>query len=312
MTMADKKATRQGYGDGLVELGKKYANVVVLEGDLGHATGTLAFRKTFPERHIEAGIAEQNMVGMAVGLSKVGFVPFATSFAIFTAGRAFEIVRNAAAYSRANVKIVGSHSGVTPAGDGGTHQCIEDIAAMRSIPNMTILSPCDYEQAKVLVEAAYHIDGPVYIRTSREPMPIVTAPGQAVEVGKAQKLRDGKDLCIVSTGVMTPLAMEAAEMLAAEGIQAAVLNLHTLKPLDTASIRDAAAACGGRLLVCEEANRMGGIGEAIAYDLLGQGPVKMAHVAIEDRFGQSGESAKLLADYGVTADNIAAKAKSLL
>lgn len=309
--MADKKATRQGYGDGLAELGKKYDNLVVLEGDLGHATGTLTFRKAFPERHIEAGIAEQNMIGMAVGLSKVGFVPFATSFAVFSAGRAFEIVRNAVAYSRANVKIVGSHSGVTPAADGGSHQCIEDIAAMRALPNMTILSPCDYEQAKVLVEAAYHIEGPVYLRTSREPMPIVTAPGQAVEIGKVQQLREGTDLCIVSTGVMTPLSMEAAEILAAEGIQAAVLNLHTIKPLDTESIAAAAAACGGRLLVCEEANRMGGIGEAIAYDLLGRAPVKMAHAAIEDRFGQSGRSAELLAEYGVTAENIVSKAKSL-
>ena len=309
--MADKKATRQGYGDGLVELGKKYDNLLVLEGDLGHATGTYAFRKAFPERHIEAGIAEQNLIGMAVGLSKVGYVPFATSFAVFSAGRAFEIVRNAAAYSRANIKIVGSHSGVTPAGDGGTHQCVEDIGAMRAVPNMTILSPCDYEQAKVLVEAAYHMDGPVYMRTSREPMPIVTAPGQAVEIGKAQQLREGSDLCVVSTGVMTPLAMEAAEILAAEGIRATVLNIHTIKPLDTETIAQVTQACGGRLLVCEEANRMGGIGEAIAYDLLGGEPVKMAHVAIEDRFGQSGQSAEVLGEYGITVDNIVAKAKSL-
>ena len=309
--MADKKATRQGYGDGLADLGKKYDDLVVLEGDLGHATGTLTFRKAFPERHIEAGIAEQNMIGMAVGLSKAGFVPFASSFAVFSAGRAFEIVRNAVAYSRANVKIVGSHSGVTPAADGGSHQCIEDIAAMRALPNMTILSPCDYEQAKVLVEAAYHIHGPVYLRTSREPMPIVTAPGQAVEIGKAQRLREGTDLCIVSTGVMTPLSMEAAEVLAAGGIQAAVLNLHTIKPLDTETIAAVAASCGGRLLVCEEANRMGGIGEAIADDLLGRSPVMMAHVAIEDRFGQSGRSAELLAEYGITVENIVSKAKSL-
>ncbi len=309
--MADKKATRQGYGDGLVELGKKYENVLVLEGDLGHATGTFTFRKAFPERHIEAGIAEQNLIGMAVGLSKVGYVPFATSFAVFSAGRAFEIVRNAAAYSRANIKIVGSHSGVTPAGDGGTHQCVEDIGAMRAIPNMTILSPCDYEQAKVLVEAAYHIDGPVYMRTSREPMPIVTAPGQAVEIGKAQQLREGNDLCIVSTGVMTPLAMEAAEVLAAEGLQATVLNIHTIKPLDTAAIAQVTQACGGRLLVCEECNRMGGIGEAIAYDLLGGPLVRMAHVAIQDRFGQSGQSAEVLGEYGITVDNIVSKAKSL-
>ena len=309
--MAEKKATRQGYGDGLVELGKKYENVLVLDADLGHATGSLAFRKVFPERYLEAGIAEQNLVGMAVGLSKVGFVPFASSFAMFSAGRAFEIIRNAAAYSKANVKITGSHSGITPAGDGGTHQCIEDIAAMRAIPNMMVLSPCDYEQAKLLVEAAYHYQGPVYLRTSREPMPIVTGPQDTIELGKAQLLRPGQDLCIVSTGVMTPLAMEAAQQLAEKGIQAAILNIHTIKPLDTQTICQQTAACGGRVLVCEEANRLGGLGEAIAYALLGQGPIHFAHVAVEDRFGQSGLSGELLAEYGITAEHIAAKARSL-
>ena len=309
--MSEKKATRQGYGDGLVELGKKYENVIVLDADLGHATGTLAFRKAFPERYIEAGIAEQDLVGLAVGISKTGFVPFASSFAMFSAGRAFEIVRNAAAYSKANVKITGTHSGITPAGDGGTHQCIEDIAAMRSIPNMTVLCPCDYEQAKKAVEAAYHIDGPVYIRISREPTAIVTSPDDPLEVGKAQKLRDGKDLCIVSTGIMTPLSVEAAEVLAAEGIQATILNIHTIKPLDTDTICAETFRCGGRVLVCEEANRMGGIGEAAAYALLGKGEAHMAHVAVDDRFGQSGLTAELLAEYGITVDNIVAQAKTL-
>lgn len=310
--MSEKKATRQGYGDGLTELGKKYENIIVLDADLGHATGTLTFRKAFPDRYIEAGIAEQNMVGMAVGLSKTGYVPFASSFAMFSAGRAFEIIRNAAAYSNANVKIVGSHSGITPAGDGGTHQCIEDIAAMRAIPNMTVLSPCDYNQAKLLVEAAYLHNGPVYMRTSREPMAIVTKETDAIELGKAQKLRQGKDLCIVSTGIMTVLAVEAAEALAAEGIEVSILNIHTIKPLDTDAIRQETAVCGGKLLVCEEANRMGGIGEAIAYALLGTDGVKMGHVAVDDRFGQSGLSGELLAEYGITAANIAAQARALL
>ncbi len=293
-------------------MGAKYPDLVVLDADLGHATGTLTFQKAFPERYIEAGIAEQNMIGMAVGLSKTGFVPFATSFAIFTAGRAFEIIRNAVAYSRANVKIVGSHSGITPAGDGGTHQCVEDIAAMRSLPNMTVLCPCDYEQVKVLAEEAYKLHGPVYLRTSREPMNIVTAPGQKVEIGKAQKLREGRDLCIVSTGIMTPLAVEAAEALAAAGIQASILNLHTIKPLDMNSICQCALECGGRVLVAEEANRCGGVGEAVAYGLLGKVPVKLAHVAVDDRFGQSGLTGELLEAYGITAANIAAQAKSLL
>lgn len=310
--MGEKKATRQGYGDGLVELGRKHADVLVLEADLGHATGSRSFGQVFPERYLECGISEQNMIGMAVGLAKTGFVPFASSFAMFTAGRAFEIVRNAAAYSMANVKITGTHSGVTPAGDGGTHQCIEDIAAMRSIPNMTILCPCDYEQAKKVVEAAYHIQGPVYIRISREPTALVTSADDLFEPGKAQKLRSGGDLCIVSTGIMTPLAMEAAEQLAVEGIQASLLNIHTLKPLDTETIARQVMACQGRLLVCEEANRMGGLGEAVAYDLLGIGPVHLAHVAIQDRFGQSGASRELLTEYGITAENIAVQAKSLL
>ncbi len=310
--MSDKKATRQGYGDALAEMGAKYADMIVLDADLGHATGSLTFRKAFPDRYIEAGIAEQNLIGMAVGLSKTGFVPFASSFAMFSAGRAFEIVRNAAAYSSANVKIVGSHSGITPAGDGGTHQCIEDIAVMRAIPNMTVLCPCDYNQAKVLTEAAYHIKGPVYMRTSREPMPSVTTPDDKVEIGKAQKLRDGGDLCIVSTGVMTPLAMEAAEKLSAEGVEATILNIHTIKPLDTDTVVNAVSACNGRLLVCEEANRLGGLGEAIAYALVGRSGVKMAHVAVDDRFGQSGLSGELLAEYGITSENIAARAKSLL
>lgn len=310
--MSEKKATRQGYGDGLVELGRKYENVVVLDADLGHATGTLAFLKVFPDRYIEAGVAEQNMIGMAVGISKTGLVPFASSFAMFSAGRAFEIIRNAAAYAKANVKITGTHSGITPAGDGGTHQCVEDIAAMRAIPNMTVLCPCDYEQAKMAVEAAYHINGPVYIRISREPTAIVTSPGDTLEVGKAQKLREGGDVCIVSTGIMTPMSMEAADALAAEGIQASVLNIHTIKPLDTDTICAQVMACGGRLLVCEEANRMGGLGEAVAYALLGKGPVTMAHVAVNDRFGQSGLTGELLAEYGITADNIAAQAKGLV
>ncbi|MGI5174302.1 transketolase family protein [Treponema sp. OMZ 840] len=310
--MNEKKATRQGYGDGLVELGKKYSDVIVLDADLGNATGTLTFRNAFPERYIEAGIAEQNLIGMAAGFSKVGYVPFASSFAMFTAGRAFEIIRNAVAYSKANVKIIGSHSGITPAGDGGTHQCIEDIALMRAIPEMTVLSPCDYNQTKLLVEAAYHFQGPVYMRTSREPMPIVTAADAAVKIGKAQKLRDGNDICIVATGIMTPMAVEAAEKLEKDGIHATVLNIHTIKPLDTDAIFDSVAACDGRVLICEEANQYGGLGEAVAYKLFGKTDVKMAHVAVNDRFGQSGLTAELLDDYGITVCNILNHAKSLL
>lgn len=309
--MSEKKATRQGYGDGLVELAKKYDNVIVLEADLGHATGTLAFQKACPERHIEVGIAEQNMIGMAVGLSKTGYVPFATSFAVFTAGRAFEIIRNAVAYSKANVKIVGSHSGITPAGDGGTHQCIEDLAAMRAIPNMMVLSPCDYNQAKKLVELAYLYEGPVYMRTSREPMPIITDLDAPIELGKAQKLRCGKDACIVATGIMTPLAMEAAKQLSEEGIEVSILNIHTIKPLDVKSIQEEAEACGKKLLICEEANLIGGIGQEIAWQLRAD-HLKMDIVAVNDRFGQSGRTEELLSEYGITSENIAAKTRKLV
>ena len=310
--MTEKKATRQGYSDGLVELGKKYANVVALDADLGRATSSYIFHDAFPDRYVDAGIAEQNMIGMAVGLSLAGYVPFASSFAMFCIGRGFEVIRNSVAFSGANVKIAGTHTGITPAGDGGTHQCIEDMALMRSIPNMTVLSPCDYAQARQMVEMAYHIDGPVYFRLSRDPIPVVTDDAEPIQLGKAQKLRDGKDLCIVATGMMTVLAVEAAEALAAEGIQATILNIHTIKPLDTDAICENVLACGGRVLVCEEANCMGGLGEACAYALLGKGDVHMAHVAVNDRFGQSGLSAELLHEYGITAENIAAKAKTLL
>lgn len=305
-------ATRAGYGAALVKMGKEHEDLIVLDADLGHATGTLKFRDTYPDRYIEAGIAEQDLIGLAVGLSKTGYVPFASSFAVFAAGRGFEIIRNAVAYSRSNVKIVASHSGITPAGDGGTHQCIEDIALMRSLPNMTVLSPCDYNQVQLLAEAAYEFEGPVYMRTSREPMPLVTSLEDAVTIGKAQKLRGGSDVCIVSTGIMTPLAMEAAKALSAQGIEATVLNIHTIKPLDTETIREEVAACHDRVLVCEEANRCGGLGEAIAYDLLGRFPARMGHVCVNDRFGQSGLTAELLGEYGITSENIAAQARALV
>lgn len=307
-----KKATRQGFGDGLLKLAEEAQDLVVIDADLAHAVGTLGFAKKYPERHFETGIAEQNMIGVATGLSKVGYVPFACSFAMFTAGRAFEIIRNAVAYSNANVKILGSHSGITPAGDGGTHQCIEDIAAMRSIPNMTILSPCDYNQAQLLVKMAYDIKGPVYLRVSREPMPIVTSLDDKLEFGKAQVMQEGSDVCIVATGVMTMLALEAAEELAEEGIKATVLNLHTIKPLDIEGIISHTEKCGGRIVVCEEANRCGGIGEAIAYGLLGRVSAKMAHVCVEDRFGQSGWTDELLGEYGITSANIKDKVRSIL
>lgn len=309
--MSDKLSIRQGYGDGLLELAGEHGDVVVLEADLAHATGTQAFRDRYPQRFFEAGIAEQNMIGMAAGLSHVGYVPFATSFAMFTAGRACEIVRNAVAYSHANVKIVGSHSGITPAGDGGSHQCVEDIAWMRAIPGMTVLCPCDYYQARLLVAKAYAWQGPVYLRTSREPVADLTSQAGDIQLGKAQILRDGHDICLVATGVMTSYAMEAAKALAAEGVSAAVLNIHTIKPLDTHAVADYAARCG-RLLTLEEHNLCGGLGEAVAAALMGRVCVQFAMAGIEDRFGQSGATAELFREYDLDTAGILRRCHALL
>ena len=311
--MADivKKATRHGYSEGLVELAKEHSDIVCLDADLGNATGSQAFFKAIPERYIEAGIAEQNMIGMATGLAKAGFVPFANSFAVFAAGRAFEIIRNQVCYSNINVKIVGSHCGITPAGDGGSHQCIEDIALMRALPNMVVLSPCDFNQAKLMARLMYEHKGPCYMRTSREAMPIVTSLDDKIELGKAQILKDGSDVCVVATGVMTALAVSAVEELAAEGVNAMLMNIHTIKPLDEKAIKAGAAKCKGKILVCEEANMYGGLGEAVCHALIGTDGIKFDHIAVMDRFGQSGLSAELLEEYGVTSANIKAHAKAL-
>ena len=309
--MADKKATRQGYGAGLAELAKKYDNVVALDADLCGSVGTKEFARNFPERHTNAGIAEANMLGMAAGMARVGLVPFAASFAVFCPGRAFEIVRNGICYSNVNVKLCGSHSGLTSAADGGTHQAIEDIAIMRSLPNMTVFSPCDYNQAKKMVEAMYNINGPVYMRTARIATPILTSEDEPFVPYKVQTLRKGKDVAVIATGVMNSYVMEAAEKLAAEGIEAEVVNVHTIKPLDTEGIIAAAEKCGGRVVVVEDANVMGGLGEAVAYTLLGRN-IKFAHAAIMDRFGQSGDLPDLMKAYGLDTDSIIAKIKSVL
>ena len=309
--MAEKKATRQGYGAGLAELGKKYSNVVALDADLCGSVGTKEFAKLFPERHTNAGIAEANMLGMAAGMAKVGLVPFAASFAVFCPGRAFEIVRNSICYSNINVKLCGSHGGLTTSADGGSHQAIEDIAIMRVLPNMTIFCPCDYNQAKKMVQAMYDIKGPVYMRTARIATPIITSEDEPFVPGKVQVLREGKDVAVISTGVMNAFALEACEKLAEEGIEAELVNVHTIKPLDAEGIRAAAARCGGKVVVVEDANIMGGLGEAVAYALVGEA-VRFAHVAVQDRFGQSGDLDDLFKAYGIDPESIAEKIKSVL
>lgn len=301
--MSEKLAIRQGYGDGLLELAAQHDDVVVLDADLAHATGTLKFRETYPDRFFEAGIAEQNLIGMATGLSQEGFVPFATSFAMFAAGRACEIIRNSVAYSHANVKIVGSHSGITPAGDGGTHQCIEDIGWMRSIPGMTVVCPCDYQQAKLMVKKLYEFKGPVYMRTSREPVPLITGVQDDITIGKAQVMREGGDLCIAATGILVNTALEAAVILAQKGIETSVLNFHTIKPLDADTLLSYAVRCG-RLLTLEEHNVCGGLGEACAAALLGKANIRFDMAGIEDRFGQSGKTDELFREYGLDLESI--------
>ena len=309
--MANKEATRFGFYEGLVELAKEHSNIYALDADLAKTTGSVAFQKAFPERYIDVGIAEQNMVGISAGLSKMGIVPFCSSMAVFAVGRAFEIIRNGVAYSRLNVKIVGSHGGITAAGDGGSHQCVEDVGVMRSLPNMVVLQPCDSNQARLIARMAYEHNGPVYIRTSREPMENITSQTDSIELGKIQTLVEGKDLCIVASGMMTCLAKQALDILKENGVGASLVNVHTIKPFDTDGIVSAVKKCGGKVLVCEESNVVCGLTEAVASSLVEENGIKISHVAIEDRFGQSGATAELLEAYGITKENIAKKAMEL-
>lgn len=309
--MANKEATRFGFYEGLVELAKEHSNIYALDADLAKTTGSVAFQKAFPERYIDVGIAEQNMVGISAGLSKVGIVPFCSSMAVFAVGRAFEIIRNGVSYSRLNVKIVGSHGGITAAGDGGSHQCVEDVGVMRSLPNMVVLQPCDSNQARLIARMAYEHNGPVYIRTSREPMENITSQTDSIELGKIQTLVEGKDLCIVASGMMTCLAKQALDILKDNGVSASLVNVHTIKPFDKDGIVSAVKKCGGKVLVCEESNVVCGLTEAVASSLVEENGIKISHVAIEDRFGQSGATAELLEAYGITKENIAKKAMEL-
>ena len=309
--MANKEATRFGFYEGLVELAREHQDIYALDADLAKTTGSVAFQKAFPERYIDVGIAEQNMVGISAGLSKVGIVPFCASMAVFVAGRGFEIIRNGVAYSRLNVKIVGSHGGITAAGDGGSHQCVEDLGVMRALPNMVVLQPCDSNQARLIARMAYEIKGPVYIRTSREPMENITSLTDKIELGKVQVLSEGKDLCIVASGMMTCLAYQALEILRGKGISASLVNIHTIKPFDNEGIVREVRKTGGRVLVCEESNMVCGLTEAVSAALVEEDGIRISHVAIEDRFGQSGATGELLEAYGITKENIADKAAEL-
>ena len=310
--MAEKKATREGFGAALAELGEKY-DFLVLDADLAAATKTGMFKKKFPERFFDCGIAEGNMVSVAAGIATTGKVVFASSFAMFAAGRAFEQVRNSIGYPHLNVKIGATHAGITVGEDGATHQCNEDIALMRTIPGMTIINPSDACEAYAAVEAAINFYGPVYMRFGRFAVPNLTAEMKdyKFEIGKGVTMRDGKDVTIVATGFMVHVALEAAELLKNEGIDARVLNIHTIKPLDSELLVKAARETGA-IVTAEEHNIIGGLGSAVAEAVCEAAPVSVLRVGVEDKFGKSGKVPELLEEYGLTAENIAKKAKAAI
>ncbi len=306
-----KKATREGYGEGLVELGAEYPDLVVLDADLASATKTGAFKKAYPDRFFDTGIAEGNMMGIAAGLAATGKTVFASSFAMFAAGRAFEQVRNSIGYPHLNVKIGATHAGVSVGEDGATHQCCEDIALMRSIPGMTILNPADAVEAKQAMRAAVEHDGPVYLRFGRFPVPVITDPEDKFEIGKGKVLTEGDDLTIVATGLLVSEALAAAEILRERNVYARVINMATIKPIDR-DILIRAARETGAIVTAEEHNIIGGLGSAVAEVIAETVPVPVVRVGVEDTFGQSGPAADLLKLYGLTAENIADKAEKAL
>ena len=312
MSEVKKIATRVSYGNALAELGAKYDNLVVLDADLAAATQTGIFKKAFPERHIDCGIAESNMIGVAAGLAATGKVPFASSFAMFAAGRAFEQVRNSVGYPKLNVKIGATHAGISVGEDGATHQCNEDIALMRTIPGMVVLNPSDDVEAKAAVFAAYEHKGPVYLRFGRLAVPVINdRPDYKFEIGKGIVLREGKDVTIVATGLEVSEALDAAEKLAADGIEAKVINIHTIKPLDEELIL-AAAKETGKVVTVEEHSIIGGLGSAVCDVLSEKLPTPVLKIGVMDTFGESGPAKELIVKYGLDAESIYNKVKAYL
>ena len=309
--MAEKIATRASYGKALVELGAENPDIVVLDADLSGSTQTKKFADVYPDRFFNAGIAEANMMGMAAGLAVSGKTVFASSFAMFASGRAYEIIRNSIAYTGANVKICATHAGVTVGEDGASHQCVEDLSLMRTIPGMTVLNPADDVSARALIKAAAAYKGPVYIRLGRAAVPVIYEEGKTFEIGKALRVREGKDAAILATGIMVNEALQAAEMLAAEGIECRVVDVHTIKPLDKDEVVAAAKECGC-IVTAEEHSVIGGLGSAVAETVCKEAPCRMAMVGVQDVFGQSGKPGELMEQYGLTAADIAAAVKKLL
>ncbi len=310
MAEIKKIATRDSYGNALAELGAAHPDLVVLDADLAGATKTSIFKKAFPDRHFDCGIAEGNMMGIAAGMAAAGLVPFASSFAMFAAGRAFEQIRNSIGYPHLNVKIGATHGGISVGEDGASHQCCEDFALMRSIPGMVVMSPADDVEARAMVKAAYEHKGPVYIRFGRSAVPVIHGEDYTFEIGKGEVLRDGSDVAILANGLMTAEALAAAEVLAAEGLDAMVINLGTIKPLDEALVLEAARKCS-KIVTCEEHSIIGGLGEAVCSLLSEKLPTPVRRIGVNDQFGESGPAGALLKAYGLSAEHIAEVVKDL-
>lgn len=312
MSEIKKIATRESYGNALAELGKEHQNLVVLDADLAGATKTGIFKKVFPERHIDCGIAESNMMGVAAGLATTGKVPFASTFAMFAAGRAFEQVRNSIGYPHLNVKIGATHAGISVGEDGATHQCNEDIALMRTIPGMVVISPSDDIEAKAAVKAAYEYEGPVYLRFGRLAVPVINDnENYQFEIGKAISLKEGKDVTIIATGLEVSEALEAAKKLAEDGIDATVINMHTIKPLDEQAVINAAIKTG-KIVTVEEHSIIGGLGSAVCDVVAEKAPAKVLKIGINDTFGESGSAVELVKKYGLDSESIYQKIKEFL
>ena len=307
-----KKATRESYGEALRDFAETYENLVVLDADLAAATKTGIFKNAYPERFFDCGIAEANMMGVAAGLAASGKIPFASTFAMFAAGRAYEIVRNSIGYPHLNVKIGATHAGISVGEDGATHQCNEDIALMRTIPGMVILNPSDDIEAKAAVKAAYEHEGPVYMRFGRLAVPIINdRPDYKFEIGKGVTLREGKDVAIIATGLCVSESLAAAEKLAADGIDAKVINIHTIKPLDEELVVAAAKECG-KVVTVEEHSVIGGLGSAVCETLSKKAPTPVKTIGVQDRFGESGPAVALLEKYGLNAEGIYASVKEFV
>ncbi len=312
MENVKKIATRESYGNALAELGDKYENLYVFDADLAAATKTCIFQKKYPDRFFDCGIAEANMMGVAAGMAATGKIPFVSSFAMFAAGRAFEQVRNSIGYPHLNVKIGATHAGISVGEDGATHQCNEDIALMRTIPGMVIINPADDTEARAAVKAAIEYTGPVYMRLGRLAVPVFNDPqNYSFEIGKGIKLREGKDITIVATGLMVYEAVQAAKILADEGIEADVINIHTIKPIDKDIIIDSAKNTG-LVITVEEHSVIGGLGEAVCDVLSENYPTRVIKIGVNDEFGYSGPAVELLKKFGLSSDNIVKTAKEAL